>query len=165
GKRASYAQSDFKLLSKGDVRLVFASLYPIEKGFFMGNRAKGINANIIGGVLNNFLLNLPDWLRKGLSVVLKPVSIVASVLVNNEGQVRDFLQKMVMKTHKARINFFQSDPYDYYTELKLENEFYNSFKKLDPTGDEATEILKYDIATSGKQIDPIIIANQVAVVL
>src|SRR6185503_19973684 len=83
GKRASYAQSDFKLLSKGDVRLVFASLYPIEKGFFMGNRAKGINATIIGGILNNFFLNLPDWLRKGFSVLLKPLSIVASVLVNN----------------------------------------------------------------------------------
>jgi len=165
GKRASYAQSDFKLLSKGDVRLVFASLYPMEKGFFMGNKAKGINANIIGGVLNNFLLNLPDWLRKGLSIVLKPVSIVASLLVNNEGQVRDFLQKMVMKMHKARINFFQDDPYDYYEELKLEHEFYNAFKKLDPTGNEATEILKYDIATNGQQIDPIITANQVAVVL
>jgi microsomal dipeptidase-like Zn-dependent dipeptidase len=165
GKRASYAQSDFKLLSKGDVRLVFASLYPMEKGFFMGNRAKGINANVVGGLLNNFLLDLPDWLRKGLSIVLKPVSVVATILVNNEGQVRDFLQKMVMKMHKARINFFQSNPYDYYDELKLEYAFYNSFKKIAPVGNEAPEIRQYDIAITGQQIDNIIAANQVAVVL
>lgn len=165
GKRANYAQSDFKLLSKGDVRLVFASMYPMEKGFFMGNRSKGLNADVVGGLLNNFLLNWPGWLRHTISFILKPLSRIMSSIFNNEGLIRDLLQNLVMKMHKRRIDFFQDPGYDYFRELEKEYAFYTRFSNQTPVGHEAPEILKYTIARKGSEIDQIIGNNQIAVVL
>ncbi|MDD5570944.1 MAG: membrane dipeptidase [Bacteroidales bacterium] len=60
-----YSQSDFTTLKKGNVRLIFSSLYPIEKGFFknklgtseLSNQIKeffcGISENKIDYVINN----------------------------------------------------------------------------------------------------------------
>ena len=37
----SFSQSDFTTLSKGGARIIFASLYPFEKGFFINSVGKG----------------------------------------------------------------------------------------------------------------------------
>jgi microsomal dipeptidase-like Zn-dependent dipeptidase len=46
-----YSQSDFATLKKGNVRLIFSSLYPIEKGFFVNKLGTG---DISDAILNLF---------------------------------------------------------------------------------------------------------------
>ncbi|HEX5169292.1 MAG TPA: hypothetical protein VFW11_08960, partial [Cyclobacteriaceae bacterium] len=44
GDMAAFPQCDIRSLTDADTRLVFAAIYPLEKGFFMGNERKGISA-------------------------------------------------------------------------------------------------------------------------
>lgn len=102
GKRPGcFSQSDFNRLAAGNVRLVFASLYPLEGGFVRGKDSKGF-----GKIVNT---------------ILKPVSLIAE---NNN--LRALAMSLQMRYSVDRIRFFQGktkEVFDYWEETKLEYYF------------------------------------------
>lgn len=102
GKRPGYfSQSDFNRLAVGKVRLVFASLYPLEKGFVTGKTARGFWQLVHG--------------------LLKPISFLSE---NNA--IRTLAQSLQMRYPAGRIRFFQgktTEVFDYWKEAKAEYYF------------------------------------------
>ncbi|ABG57641.1 hypothetical protein [Cytophaga hutchinsonii] len=102
GKRPGhFSQADFNRLAAGNVRLVFASLYPLEKGFVTGKVSTGF------GQL--------------LHALLKPFSFLSE---NNT--LRALVQSLQMRYPAKRIRFFQgktSEPFNYWEETKAEYYF------------------------------------------
>lgn len=50
---AKFTQADFTNLSKGNVKLAFVSLYPIEKGLFINASGKGLLARMLGAFIGS----------------------------------------------------------------------------------------------------------------
>ena len=103
GKRPGcFSQADFNRLAAGNVRLVFASLYPLEGGFVRGKDS----GTGFGKIVNT---------------ILKPLSYIAE---NNN--LRALAQSLQMRYSVNRIRFFQGrtkDIFDYWEETKLEYYF------------------------------------------
>ena len=156
GARAIYSQSDFSSLSKGEVRLVFAALYSMEKGFFMGNREKGYKADVVSGVFDQLLLNWPRFLRKIISFVLSPFNKLLSKVLNNEGWGRDLVQKWIMSFSTARINHFQDARYKYFEELSLEHDFYKKFENANPVPPASLTTKKYQLIKNNDHLGKVI---------
>lgn len=102
GKRPGcFSQADFNRLAAGNVRLVFASLYPLEGGFVHGKDPTGFG--------------------KMVHAILKPLSLIAE---NND--LRALAQCLQMRYSVNRIRFFQGrtkEVFDYWEETKLEYYF------------------------------------------
>jgi hypothetical protein len=102
GKRPGcFSQADFNRLAVGNVRLVFASLYPLEGGFVRGKDPKGFG--------------------KIVHALLKPISLISE---NND--LRALAQSLQMRYSVERIRFFQGrtkEAFDYWEETKLEYYF------------------------------------------
>jgi hypothetical protein len=102
GKRPGcFAQSDFNRLAAGNVRLVFASLYPLEGGFVRGKSQTGFG--------------------KIAHAVLKPISLLAE-----RNDLRALAMSLQMRYSIDRIRFFQGktkEIFDYWEETKLEYYF------------------------------------------
>lgn len=97
-KGSSYNQSDLESLVKGGVRLVFNSLYPVEKEFFkMASSPAGND-------------------KRGLRTVIWWLS-------HEDVPLRDWGQGYYMRLPQPLINFYQSNKYDYWEYLKEEYEF------------------------------------------
>ena len=120
GKRAfSYSQCDLVKLTNGNVRLVYAALYPFEKGFFKGsdkiNRTKLVD-----------ILNIGAKIGLNLLFPFKFLPIVRQVIngfSGGENSLRDYFQSLFMRMPIRRINYFTSPEYDYYEELIRERDF------------------------------------------
>ncbi len=119
GKRAfSYSQCDPVKLSNGQTKLVFASLYPFERGFYQG-----------GEIEQNKLIRILDILSTSGLGFLNPIKWIQALFAFVTGaptilkMVRVFLQSLLMKMPLRRIKFFISDEYDYYEELLKERDF------------------------------------------
>lgn len=119
GKRAfSYSQCDPVKLWNGETKLVFASLYPFEKGFYKGgtmDQSKLIQlldtVSTIGlGTLNPF---------KFIRVLMNFMTGSASLLKS----IRSVFQSLLMRMPLRRIKYFLSPEYDYYRELIRERDF------------------------------------------
>ena len=187
GKRAAaYSQCDLVQVTNGNMKLAFASLYPLEKGWVTGRSeiVKGRIVDLRKLIGNNFI---NDALSETLSFIMKPF---VSRLGEDNGKklaMRDFAQAIFMKLPIKKINFYQSNEYDYFTELKAErnylrkcnnketsSEIYLSWPKrwfvnlkrqkrkhpgiLDATG-------TYEIAKNGKEVTRIIDEDKTALVL
>jgi microsomal dipeptidase-like Zn-dependent dipeptidase len=123
GKRASaYSQSDLIKLKNGKVKLVFASLYPIEKGWVKGTQTLS-GASIITLLRNatrSELLTLIARIKSGeLKALFRGIGDDKSERLS----FRDFLQMLYMKIPLRRIEYLQSDHYNYFNELNLEKDF------------------------------------------
>jgi hypothetical protein len=108
GKRAfAYCQCDLARLTKARVRLVFASLYPLEKGFVIGKK----------DIVKKFahIDNDEERAKK----IDEAVNDKAARTI-----LRDLLQSNRMRMTEDRINFLQSSGYDYFNELQKEYAFY-----------------------------------------
>lgn len=163
GKRASYAQSGFDQMTRGDVRLVFASMYAVEKGFFMGNRTRGSNADVVRGVFAQFV-NTPRFLRTVLSTILSPFNKFLQGL-NKEGWARDTLQKMVMAFPRQRINYFQRNQYDYYNETVTEYKLYKEFEGDKPLAPAPITTRPYRLCANALDVQKALGEEQIAVIL
>lgn len=163
GKMANYKQADFENLSGGDVRLVFGALYPLEKGFFIGNER--LFTDLANGLIDK-TLNWPRWSRRLLGIVFSPINWV-SKLLNSDGPARDLLQKKIMAFSKERINYLQdSEKYDYYREIEGEFSLYKTFENKKPKWPASPETLQYRMPSNGSEISGIIEQeNKIAVVL
>ncbi len=118
GKRAfTYSQCDPVKLWNGKVQLVFASMYPMEKGFFKGKDADGQN------LINRALLNVANA-NPGDLVNGEFGSVFGGLTVEGgETTLKDFFQSFLMKMPLRRVNYIQSSEYDYYDELQREYKF------------------------------------------
>ncbi len=119
GKRAfSYSQCDPVKLHNGETKLVFASLYPFEKGFYRG-----------GEIDQNKLIRILDVLATSGLGFLNPLRWFQAVFAFATGAptilkiARAFLQSLLMRMPIRRIKFFISRKYDYYEELIKERDF------------------------------------------
>lgn len=123
GKRAAeYSQCGFPQLAHSDTRLVFASLTPIERGFFQGSDEE----------LDNFVPAMLELLS-GVAVVKsaaklargKPFSAAREMfsVARNRGPVRELIHRVFLKYGKRRVRHLLSDDYDYWEEFEREYEF------------------------------------------
>ena len=106
-----FSQSNFTSLAKGDVRIVFASLYPLEKGFFVndiksdflrdltGNFATGIGKKRIDAVqaMTNYFQDLEreyDFYKQlNEKIIRLPEGQFRYKLVNNYSEVEDIFKE------------------------------------------------------------------------
>jgi microsomal dipeptidase-like Zn-dependent dipeptidase len=119
GKRAfSYSQCDPAKLWNGETKLVFASLYPFEKGFYKG-----------GEIDQSKLIRMLDVLSTSGLGFLNPIKWVQALFAFVTGAptilkiARAFLQSLLMRMPIRRIKYFISSEYDYYDELIRERDF------------------------------------------
>lgn len=119
GKRAfSYSQCDPVKLWNGDTKLVFASLYPFEKGFYKGGKIEQSKLiRLLEGLsVSGFgFLNPIKWGQLLFTFVTGGPTILRSA--------RLFLQSLLMRMPIKRIKYFVSADYDYYEELIRERDF------------------------------------------
>lgn len=123
-KRAGgYSQADVAKLTRGRCRLTFASITPIEAGFFRptenirssfaaeltklvtGAKAVAVGKNLIEGTTRDALFELTGILR-------------------NEGPVRRLLQNQILRYGRKRMQHLFSDELDYWDEFLREYSFW-----------------------------------------
>lgn len=124
GIRANaYSQIDLIKLVNGKVKLVFVSLYPMEKGWFKGK--DDLSSSDLTGLLSVFskLKIIQPFLK---SPKLKEILLKIGQDEGRRTAFRDILQSLFMKFPRRRINFIQSNNYEYFEELKREKEFLGS---------------------------------------
>lgn len=129
-KRAfGYTQSDLAKACASNTKLLFAALYPTEKGFFFGIHNGRTRQDILNlfGAANAALANGDeDSAAEALFLQLTPTE-------QKEFSKRtaiDELQSNQMNYKLDRIQFIQSGNYDYYEELKNEYKFWCSIDNL-----------------------------------
>ncbi|WP_425393081.1 hypothetical protein [Ekhidna sp.] len=119
GKRAfSYSQCDPVKLWNGETKLVFASLYPFEKGFYKGGEIDQNKLIRILDILSTTwfgFLNPLRWLQVAFAMVTGAPTVLKVA--------RAFLQSLLMRMPLRRIKYFISSEYDYYEELLKERDF------------------------------------------
>ena len=121
-RAAAYSQCDLVQVTNGHLKLAIVSLYPLEKGWVTGRKT-----NIAGNPVDlKKILGDNDfnaWVSNGLGGALKAVYRWLGEDKGGDPAVRDFLQSIYMKLPFRKINFFQSDGYDYFKELKNEHAY------------------------------------------
>jgi hypothetical protein len=126
GDRGStYSQASIPKLAAAGCRLVFASITPIEKGFFDGRLAGG----------GPFALEVLKWVTgavPALSAYRLARSDTAGALreftsiLRNRGPLRQFVQSLFLRYHGGRVRFLMSGEFDYWREFELETDYYLS---------------------------------------
>ena len=123
GKRAAaYSQCDMVQVANGNMKLAFVSLYPLEKGWVTGSK------NLVKGRLIDLQKLIGDnafndFLSDSLSLALKPLVYLMGQDKKRMIALRDFMQAIFMKLPLGKINFYQSDKYNYFRELKNERQY------------------------------------------
>jgi microsomal dipeptidase-like Zn-dependent dipeptidase len=134
-RAASFSQANVSRLLKGKVKLVYASLYPVEQGFFLGNHSKGYDKKHVQLLAKNWQGTKFNLFISG--ILNGTVRAVAKLLLNG-GIGRDIGNALFMKFSIQRINFLQGETvdkqthkkYNYFDELQLEHEFIHKFVDL-----------------------------------
>ena len=121
-RAAAYSQCDMVRVKNGNLKLAIVSLYPMEKGWVKGP------ANMVKGrlfdfkkIFGNNLFN--DIFSGGVDLAVKPLLFLLGRSKKEDPALRDLLQSVFMKLPFKKINFYQSDEYDYFRELKEEREY------------------------------------------
>jgi hypothetical protein len=125
GKRAAdYSQCGYEKLCAAGVRLAFASITPIEKGFFQGN---------VGAQRHKFVFEAARMMtgvtatRAALAALREGHPLAAAhevaALLRNRGPLRQLVQMLVMRYPLSRIRHMMSDKFDYWDEFLREYNF------------------------------------------
>lgn len=130
GVRArAYAQADVAKLHRSKTRLVFASICPIEKGFFWGHRdEQGADRHTFGVELAR-LVSGATLLEGGINLLRgdgRAALQSFTKILSNRGPLRAFVQKLFMRYSMKRVLFLSSHEYDYWAEFLKEYAFYRS---------------------------------------
>jgi hypothetical protein len=121
GARAfSYSQCDPVKLWNGEVKLVYASLYPFEKGFYEGTDdvKKAEVVKLFEKASQLLVTVLVPW--KGILALVKGA---IKKYAGDEVTAREYFQSFLMRMPIRRIQYFTGDKYDYYKELIRERDF------------------------------------------
>ena len=124
GERAStYCQSNFARLAHSNTRLVFASITPLERGFFEGSReeAHGFGRRVVELLSGVTAARCALYVARGQ---LEEAAIAALGVARSRGPVRALLHRAFMKYGIDRINYLLSDQYDYWDEFLREYAFF-----------------------------------------
>lgn len=122
-RAASYTQSSFAQLTRGNVRLVFAALSPIERGFFGvgpdGQRHPFVleALRILTGA--TIVKSGVDLVRRGRKQAMQEITKI----LRNDGPLRVLLDSLYVRHPSNRIRYILSEEYDYWHELHREYEF------------------------------------------
>lgn len=162
GKRAAtFPESDFVRLTKGNVQLVFASLYPMEKGFFMGNHHFDVNSTTIATTVDHlhggFLKKAGVWVLR--NVFRQRVNAAVDFALNNQFIGRDLAEGFFLKFTQKRVNYFQNGQYNYWRELLTEKQFYETWEDKLPHNITASASNKFVIARHAGQVASVISQN------
>ncbi len=119
----AYSQCNFAQLTRGRVRLTFASLTPIEKGFLQEGSQEERRPFVwemlrlaTGATLVGSGRKLAQGDRKG-------AAREAGRILRNHGPLRSLLNRLYVGYSAQRIAHMLSDEYDYWDELVREYEF------------------------------------------
>lgn len=126
GRRAAeYSQCNLAQMHASKTRLVFASITPIERGFFQGAKDE----------LGNFVPELFKLLS-GVTVAQSATQAIVGDhfaaarkllgVARNRGPVRALLHRAVLKYSMPRVRFMLSEDYDYWEEFEREYDFFLS---------------------------------------
>jgi hypothetical protein len=124
-KRANeYCQCGYDKLCAASVRLTFASITPIERGFFQGN---------VGSQRHSFVLEAARLMtgvtatKAAIAAVKEgqPMAVAHEItrVLRNRGPLRQLLQTLIMRYPLARIRHMMSPQFDYWEEFLLEYDF------------------------------------------
>ena len=94
---ANVPQCDYYSLSRAKVRLVFSSMYAMEKGFFMGNEREGVSLSFFNKITKTLQSRFLQILAKVLISQLGVGQILLIRAINSKGPGRDLLQHFLMK--------------------------------------------------------------------
>ncbi|MEQ9413188.1 MAG: hypothetical protein RIF39_05130, partial [Cyclobacteriaceae bacterium] len=123
GKQArDYSQCDLVKSAQARVKLMFAALYPIEKGFFYGNSENGICKKTVGDYFNRIHADGETAAIEWLFKLMKKQPGMEKVKKSE----MEFIQNRFMRLPLERIKYLQNGHYDYFEELKREYKFYLS---------------------------------------
>jgi len=118
GRGSTYAQSDFPKLLNGNVKIVFASLYPFEQGW-LGKMEYGAES---GREVEMPDLESMDWLEEAQS---EGFSLPRS---NNYDEIRltlkDQLLSKIVSFDYTKLRQVKSETYDYWSKLNDEYQMY-----------------------------------------
>ncbi len=135
-----YSQCDLVKSTQARVKLMFASLYPIEKGFFHGIKGSQTSKKIISDYFEQIQIDgekpATEWLAHQLSQQPYAANIKKSEI--------DSLLNRFKRLPIERIKFLQNGSYDYFEELKREYKFY-----LSKAGQKATTPNKLQLEPHG----------------
>jgi len=158
---STYPQCDMASITNADVYLVFAALYPIEKGFVSGS-GKVFSASVVTEIVNMVLTKKGlKWLAKILKPITSNFDAIVSLLVNNKGPGRDLLQHWVMRFTTKRVNFLQQDSYHYFEEMQKERWLYEYGDNQKPQID---GIRKYQLIRDSAHLKRVFGSGDIAVV-
>lgn len=141
GRQArDYSQCDLVKSTQARVKLMFASLYPIEKGFFYGNNEGPICKQIIVNYFNRIHTDgeneAMEWLIKLMKTHPGMEKVKKSEL--------EFIQNRFVRLPLERVKYLQNADYDYFEELKREYKFY-----LSKSGEKVTTPQKLQLVPRG----------------
>jgi hypothetical protein len=140
GGQAGYSQADLAKCIRSNTRLLFASLSPIEKGFFSGVPGTKITKTFLAELHerwhNDGEASTREWLLKQLKQ--RPGF--------EKLRLRDlqFLSKRTMNLSATQVKKLQSPRYDYFEELKNEYGFF-----LERSGKSSVTTFDIQIDTTG----------------
>jgi hypothetical protein len=138
GARATaYSQSDMAKMSRGRLRIVFASITPVEREFMGPDPAEATNpaaelVKLATGVTAARVAAAAT--TKGLRGAVGE----ATALLKNQGPMRRAFQNAYMRFGKDRIAFMMSEDFDYWDEFLREYAFYRA-----ANGEERTVQMRY----------------------
>jgi hypothetical protein len=155
--QAGYSQTDLAKCLRSNTRLLFASLSPIEKGFFSGTSGSRFN--------KTFMIELHErWHNEGeketCSWLLKQLRSHSTRFTSTDML---FLGKRSMNFKPGQVKKLQNGQYDYFESLKDEYHFFLERSgqytttpyeiKIDTTGIARTWRGAYTLAASSNEID------------
>ncbi len=141
GRLASeYSQCDLVKSTQARVKLMFASLYPYEKGFLYGNSTGPIGKQIIGDYFNRIHSKGEDEAMEWLMKLIKTQPGMEKVKKSE----LEFIQNRFARLPLERIKYLQNGYYDYFEELKREYKFY-----LSKSGEKVTTPHKLQLVPHG----------------
>lgn len=125
GDRGStYTQASVARLVHGKCRIAFASITPIEKGFFVGDTEGATETpwaaealKLVSGA--TVVRSLRHLVRSDTDSALGELTKI----LRNRGPLRRMLQRTFLKYGPARIRHFFSEEFDYWDEFQREYEF------------------------------------------
>jgi microsomal dipeptidase-like Zn-dependent dipeptidase len=177
GKRAaSYAQIDPPKMVLSGARLIFASITPIEAGFFRGSPERGKNTSFGLELLKlasggTALKAMQALMERGPQGALYE----AAAVLRNEGPARQLIQRGVMRYPLERIRFMTSGPFDYWEEFWLEHKYLKARDGVPSTGTaeyvedgepRAAQVSgTYHLIRSVAHLDEVMAAGEIAMVL
>ena len=123
GKQArDYSQCDLVKSTQARVKLMFAALYPIEKGFFYGHSEGRICKKMIGDYFNHIHTEGEEAAMEWLFRLMKTQPGMEKVKKSE----LEFIQNRFIKLPLERVKYLQNGHYDYFEELIREYKFYLS---------------------------------------